>query len=47
MSDITKIELGSYPVYERSENPMMTKLFGVPVYIMVLIGAVIWLIKER
>lgn len=45
--EVQKIEFGSFAIYERGEPAWKSKLFGVPVYVIGIIGAVIYLIRRN
>lgn len=45
--EVQKIELGSFAIYERGEPIWTSKLFGIPVYIIGVLGVVIYLIRRN
>ena len=45
--DMHNISMGGFDVYERdSESVLKSKVFGIPLYIVAIIGAALWFLKK-
>lgn len=45
--EMTNVSMGNFEVFNRNaESILKSSLFGIPVYVIAIIGAVLWLVKK-